>query len=342
MKLPHLASSLLFSALLSAPVLHAQTTDFTGNVSPVNINLTIRESSGGYLINEARRVADFTRGFTYPELITYDTTYLPDQPAGRSLLNPFGWDSSKGGNYVERVSSKTTTGTLVVTAEGSQKIATTRYTNATLLADLVAAGRIPSVTGYRIVAVRADTAGPVLYDNGTYPTQVNSGLYFFAEKGLNDPAPVFLGAETDVYDYPQLIDFEAYETAQAGAYTDTFTGTDNGFAYGILKDQNNGVTLGEFTLYRPASSNTYYKIRAGGPFNWSESYDVRAQRYRRGAINGTGLSGPARVYTGTNPGADDTPTDLNQGIVTGNIALPAATQQLSVKRYLDQIPPVAP
>jgi hypothetical protein len=163
----------------------------------------------------------------------------------------------------------------VVTATGSHTISRTRYTNANLLLELAAAypGRVTSTSGYRLVAVRFDTPADFepVYDNGTYFTLVRPGLYFFAERGADDPAPIFIGAEDKVYAFPQLIDFSSFETAEAGRYVDTFTGDpiEGGFDFSLQADSSNGLVLGEATIYRrPATSGTtdYYAMRVGGVF----------------------------------------------------------------------------
>ena len=225
MKLPYLASALLLHALL-APFALAQTfvTDLPGNVSTVNINLTVNETIGGWKISAAKKAADLAKGIEYPDTIRYDAVFFPSNPAS-AVLNPFGWIDTTTNNYVERVTTKSPGGTLTVTAEGSNLINKSRYTNATLLAELVAAGKIPAVRGYRIVAVRFDTVtdGNDVFDNTArgYMTLVKNGLYFFAESGAADPAPVYLGAEDNVYAFVQIIDFASFETAQSGKHATT-------------------------------------------------------------------------------------------------------------------------
>lgn len=348
MKLPYLASALLLHALL-APFAFAQTvvTSLPGNVSTLNINLTVAETIGGWKITDAKKASDATKDITYPDTIRYDAVFFPSDPAP-ALLNPYGWNTAGTNNYVERVTSRTPPGgTLTVTAEGSNLIHRTRYTNASLLAELVAAGQISSVKGYRLVAVRFDTVtdGNDVFDNtaGGYLTLVKRGLYFFAERGPNDAAPVYLGAEDNVYDFPQRIDFASFETAQAGKYKDIFTGRTEeqggGFAYTLVSDAYNGISLAEFAIYRrPATSANYYELRAGGVFNWKETYDNRGGRntYNRGAVTGKNLTGPATLYS-----APDTALTANSGIVTGSITLPAATYQSSLLKYMLQIPRIA-
>lgn len=348
MKLPLLAPAFILPALF-APALQAQdVTDLSGNVSTLNINLTVNETIGGNLITDQKKISDAAKGITYPDFITYDTTYRPDVPPGSALRNPYGWDITKGNNYVEKITSSNPTGTsLIVRAEGSHKIAKTRYTNATLLADLAAAGRITTTRGYRLVAVRFDTPTDfdAVYNTGTHLTAVNKGLYFFAENGPNDPSPVFLGAETDIYDYEQVIDFESYETAEAGKYIDTFTGTDTGFAYDVLSDSYKGISLAEVSVYRPSAPLSYYEMRVGGVFSWKESYSPRQDVYIRAAISGKGLSGPANTYVPVDTNDDDIadsyqPSGLNEAVVTGAVAMATAKQQASLQKYLNALPPV--
>lgn len=348
MKLPYLAPALLLHALL-APFALAQTyipNPATGNVSTVNLNLTVSETVGGWKISNSKKASDEAKGIQYPDTIRYDAVFL-NSTAPSSVLNPFGWADATTNNYVERVTSKTPAGgTLTVTAEGSQIINKTRYTNSTLLAELVAAGRISSVKGYRIVAVRFDTVtnGEDVFDNTArgYMTLVKPGLYFFAEAGANDAAPVYLGAEENVYDFPQIIDFSSFETVQAGKYTDIFTGRTEeqggGFAYTLKSDSFQGNSLAEFAIYRrPATTNAYYELRAGGLFKWRETYDNKGGRntYTRGAISGTGLTGPGTAYS-----AAGAAQSANSGIVTGSVTLPAAGYQANLNKYLLQIPPI--
>lgn len=348
MKLPHLVPALAAATLLASAA-RAQTApsaDLAGAVSTLNINLTLNETIGGFLTTEDKRVSDFAKGITYPAAVTYDTTFLPGQTPGSALLNPLGWDTARGNHYVEKVTQSTASGSLVVTASGAQSLGKSRFNNATLLADLVTAGVIPASAGYRIVAVRFDTDEAVPYNNGAFTTQINEGVYFFAEKGANDPAPVFLGAETDVYDYDRILAFESYETAQAGKYVDTFTGTSSGFAYKVLSDAYNGLSLGEFTVYRPAPEGSYYEMRAGGVFNWRETFDARRDAYLPGAVSGTNLSGPARLYARIDTDNDtvpDTlaPTERNVAIVTGSITFAAGKYQPGMRKYLDRVPRVS-
>jgi hypothetical protein len=343
--LPVLTAATVLACAASARA--TPSADIGGTVATLNINLTLTETIGGFLATEQKRVADFAKGITYPSAITYDTTFLPDQTPRSGILNPFGWDTSRGNHYVERVTQSTASGTLIVTATGAQALGKSRFTGATLLADLVSEDLIPASSGYRIVAVRFATDEDAPYDNGTYSTRINDGVYFFAEKGAKDPAPVFLGAENDVYDHDRILAFDSRETVQAGKYVDTFTGTPDGFAYKVLSESYNGLSLGEFTIRRPVSEGAYYEIRAGGVFNWRETFDARRAAYLPGAVTGTNLSGPARLYAliDTN---DDTvpdtfsPTEGNVAIVTGSITLAAGQYQASMRRYLDRVPPVSP
>ena len=192
--------SRLIPLLVLAPLAHAQEVDIddaSGYVAPLTINLVVSETTGGYAISAAKKESDAAKGVTYPDFTTFQTTYQPDTPVS-AIINPFGWDAAKGNNYVEKVTTKLTDPEApVVTAAGSYKVTKTRYTNATLLADLVAAGIIPTATGYRLVAVRFNVAGDSHYDTPTHLTDVNTGYYFFAEMGAKDPSPVYLGAERD-------------------------------------------------------------------------------------------------------------------------------------------------
>lgn len=347
MKLPYLAPALLLHALL-APFALGQTSipnPATGNISTVNLNLTINETIGGWKITDARKLADANRGLTYPPTIQYDVVFF-GSTAPSNTQNPFGWSDLTTNNYVERVTQSGNPATPVYTAEGANVIAKTRYTNATLLAELAAAGEISGVKGYRIVAVRFDTLtnGEDVFNNAAagYMTLVKPGLYFFAEQGPNDAAPVYLGAEDNVYDHKQVIDFSSFETAQGGRYKDVFTGRTEeqggGFAYTLVSDAYAGISLAEFAIYRrPTTTTNYYELRAGGVFSWKETYDNRGSRntYNRGPITGKGLTGPATLYSST-----DVAQSANSGIVTGNIILPAAAYSGNLNKYLLQIPPI--
>lgn len=348
MKLPLILPALVLPVLLT-PVLYAQgtpLTDFSGNVSSLTISLTINETIGGNRLTDDQVASLALRGTTVPSLITFDTTYGSAETAASAIRNPFGWDITKGNNYVELVSSSTNaSGNLVVRASGSHKINKARYTNATLLADLVAADLIPATRGYRLVAVRFTTDIERVYDNRTV---VNSGLYFFADNGTDDP--VFLGAENDVYDYEQVIDFESFETAESGKYIDTFTGRTEeeggGFAYDVVSDSYSGLSLAEVSIYRrPSSPLAYYEMRVGGIFRWKETYNARQDVYARAAITGKGLSGPANTYVPVDTNDDDVtdsyaPSGLNEGVVNGSVVMATARQQADLQRYLDQLPGV--
>ena len=349
MKLPYLAPALLLHALL-APFALAQTNvpnPATGNVSAVSINLTVNETIGGWKISDARKATDLAKGIEYPNTVQYDVVFF-GSTAPSSILNPYGWSDTTTNNYVERVTKNTPPGgTLTVTADGANAISKTRYTNATLLAELAAAGKISSVKGYRIVAVRFNTItnGEDVFDNTAagYMTLVKPGLYFFAEQGANDAAPVYLGAEDNVYEFPQIIDFSSFETAEAGKYRDVFTGRTEeqggGFAYTLVSDAYSGISLAEFAIYRrPATTTSYYELRAGGVFSWKETYNNKGGRntYDRGAVTGKGLTGPATLYSST--GVAQT---ANKAIVTGNITLPAAAYVANLNKYLLKIPPLA-
>lgn len=350
MKLPYLAPALLLHALL-APFALGQTmipNPATGNLSTVSINLTISETVGGWKITDAKKAAQAPKLITYPDTIRYDAVFL-NSTALSNILDPLGWNDATTTHYVERVTTKpeTANSPMVVTAEGSNVIKKTRYTNATLLAELAAAGLISSTKGYRIVAVRFDTLtnGEDVFDNTArgFLTLVKPGLYFFAEQGANDSAPVYLGAEDNVYAHAQHIDFSSFETVQAGKYKDVFTGRPEdqggGFAYSLVSDSFKGNSLAEVAIYRrPATTNSYYELRAGGVFSWKETYTNKRDlnTYNRGAISGKNLTGPGTAYSDV--GA---PLSTNSGIVTGGISLPAAKYQANLNKYLLQIPPLA-
>lgn len=352
MKLPLILPALVLPALL-APALHAQTA-LTGNVSSLSLSLTVNETIGGNKLTDAQVAKLESRGTDINDFIQYDIVFSSN-PAS-NIRNPSGWDLSKGNNYVERVVNNATADPQVVTAYGSHKIHKTRYTNATLLADLVAAGRIPATKGYRLVAVRFNLPNApfdYVHNNGTYSTAVNGGLYFFAEGRAGDPI-VFLGAEDDEYDYSsgdhaKLIDFESYETADAGKYVDVFTGSPNGWIYTVSSDSYKGVSLAEVSLYRTNGNPlSYYEIRVGGIFSWAESYNRRLNTYVRGAIAGKNLAGPANTYVATDTNGDsvtDTfePSGLYEGVASGSVKMGSSrhTADLTnLARYLDQIPPV--
>ena len=341
MKIPYLAPAALLVQALLAPAVSAQTMapDFPGNVSTLSINLTVHETIGGHRITAARQAADANRGIEYPDTIRYDFVYNPGNPAP-ALLNPIGWNTPAGTNYVERVTSATPGGNLTVTANGAHAIHRTRYTNATLINDLVSTGRIPAARGYRLVAVRFDVPPGIdwVHDTGTHLTLVRPGLYFFAEAGANDPAPVFIGAEDNVYAADQLIDFASFETVESGRYVDRFTDTGAGFDYQLVSDAYNGLALAEFALYRRPGAGGYFQMRAGGVFNWRETYDNRNNRntYTRGPITGRNLTGPGGLYAGDGQNTGD-----HESIVTGAITMPAAAYRDNLRKYMDAIPPIA-
>jgi hypothetical protein len=342
MKLPYLAPAALLAQAIFAPLASAQTiaTDLPGNVSTVSINLTINETIGGHRVTTVQEQRDLARNITYPDTIRFDAVYNPGDPAP-ALLNPFGWNTPGVNNYVERVVTTNTNGGTVVTANGAHKINKARYTNATLLNDLVAAGRIPATRGYRLVAVRFDVPTEIdalVYDTGTYLTIVRPGLYFYAELGANDPSPIFLGAEDNIYVADQLIDFASFETAESGRYVDTFTNAGDGWNYRLVSDAYSGLALAEFAIYRRPATGGYYQMRAGGVFNWRETYDNRNNRntYTRGAITGRNLTGPASLFDGEGQNTGD-----HEAIVTGAVSMPAATYRPSLVKYLNAIPPIA-
>ena len=371
MKAPFLLPVLLLPSLALAN--HRTITDVGGTVAPLTVSATISETIGGNLLTDAKKAAAEAKGATYPSLITYNTTYLPDAPVS-AIMNPFWWDATKGNNYVERVTTKAAdTPSPVVTAEGSYALASTRYTNATLLADLAASGRIPSVEGYRIVVVTFDLPDEVHFYNGTYTTHVNDHLYFFAEKGPADPAPVFLGAEyDDIYVYDKVVGFRRATTIKSGKYTDTFTGdpAGSGYIYKLAAQSFSGRTAADIMFYRPTPGDNRYQIRLGGIFTWSERYDAKKQLITGGGFSGTGLDGPAQGYfvlrttDGTNGGStehatsetggevphtehhghvyDYVPNGGNQGIATGSIKTGAETRYDSMLKYLNSIPAVIP
>lgn len=344
-KLPALLTALIAPMLLG-PALLAQTfvQDLGGNVSPLNLNLTINETIGGYRISDVQRERELARNIEYPDTIRYDAVYSPGNPAS-AIRNPYGWTDTNVDNYVERVTSRVVNGNTVVTAAGSNVISRTRYTNATLLEELAAAypDRISSPRGYQLVAVRFDTPTDFepVYDTGTHLTLVRPGLYFFAER--SGEAPIFIGAEDNVYAFPQLIDFSSFETAEAGRYTDVFTGNpiEGGFDYALQADAYNGIALAEFTVYRRSAGSgagDYYAMRAGGVFNWREVYNPRrgpAGTYDRGPIAGRNLAGPGLAFAG---GAA---TEVNEAIITGAVTMPAARYEATLKRYLDALPPIS-
>lgn len=364
---------LLPALLLGAPLLHANhrtIEDVGGTVAPLTINLVVSESTGGYLLNDAKKAAEEAKGVTYPALTTYTTTYLPDATAS-ALLNPFWWDSTKGNNFVERVTTKDAdTPSPVVTATGIYKTVSARYTNATLLGDLAATGRIPSVAGYRIVAVNFELDDEVHYYNGTTTTHVNGRLYFFAENNANASAPlVFLGSEyDDLYLYTKVVGFRRSTTIKSGKYTDTFTGRPDGsgYDYKLASQSFSGRTAADISFFRPTGGSNLYQIRVGGIFNWQESYNTRKEMITGGGFSGASLAGPAQgvfVVDANDPGTpvppegeaghDDAPHDHghvydyipnggNPGIATGSVKTGSETHYESMLKYLNGIPEVRP
>lgn len=333
----------LIPLLALAPLSHAQEVDIddaSGYIAPLTINLTLSETTGGNAISPEKKTADAAKGITYPDLATFQTTYEPDSPLS-TIINPFGWDAAKGNNYVERVTTKLSDPDApVITAAGTLKITKTRYTNATLLADLAAAGEIPSADGYRLVAVRFNVSGDSHYDTPTHVTDVNTGYYFFAEKGPNDPSPIYLGAERDeMFADEKVIAFTRSMTAKAGKYLDVFTGDpiEGGYDYALKSESYSGTTLADFTFFRPAANQTFYLITAEGLFNWKESYDPRRQLMEPGAFNGSGLIGPAQGYSHTEE-AGYVANASNRAVVNGAVKFGPATFSESMIKYMDKLP----
>ena len=335
--------SRLIPLLVLAPLAHAQEVDIddaSGYVAPLTINLVVSETTGGYAISAAKKESEAARGVTYPDFTTFQTTYQPDTPVS-AIINPFGWDAAKGNNYVEKVTTKLTDPEApVVTAAGSYKVTKTRYTNATLLADLVAAGIIPTATGYRLVAVRFNVAGDSHYDTPTHLTDVNTGYYFFAEMGAKDPSPVYLGAERDdMFGDEKFIAFSRGTTAKSGAYVDVFTGgaTGGGYAYTLKSESYSGSTYAEFTFYRPAANEAFYLLGAQGILNWSERYDARRQAMTPGLANGPSLAGTAQGYSHTEEGGY-VATGKNPALVGGSVNFGPTVFSESMIKYLNQMP----
>ena len=347
---------------LSSPALlanHEDIFDASGSVAPVTINLTLSETVGGHVVVEARRDAELARGVDYPEHTVLSNTYSPDALVS-AKVNPFGWEDLTRNHHVERVTTNARNPAApVVTANGSYAIKRSRYTNATLLADLAAAGKIPAVAGYRIVAVKMDLDHEVHYTTTTraenFTTHVNNRLYFFAERGPDDPAPVFLGAEyKDIYLYDDVIGLDRFTEIRSGRYVDTFTGRldGTGFDYAPKSQSFTGSTAGEFTFFRPAPAGNFYLIRVGGIMRWSERYDARAGQYVSGAITGNSLAGPAQGFFGPTPveteGHDHAaehhyiPNATNQAVASGAVNIGASRNLPSMLRYLNQLPPVMP
>ena len=351
MKAPYLLPALLLPCIVLAN--HESITDAAGSVAPLTITLALSETVGGHTVSAAKKEADAARGITYSDATTFSTTYTPDElvPA---IDNPFGWTHPTVTNYVERVTTNARNPERpVVTAAGEHKLSRSRYTNATLLSDLVTAGKIPSVEGYRIVAVRFELDHEVHYMTaGGYNTHVNDHYYFYAEKGAADPAPVFLGAEyNDVYVYNQIVGLTRVTEVKAGKYSDTFTGDpdEGGFDYALASQNYMHTAAGEFFFFRPTpSADSFYKITAHGLYRWNERYDKRSATFRTGGITGAGLVGPAQGYFGVvdpdHPGTfhEYTANGGNQAVVTGSIRTAAATRFDSMLKYLNQIPSVMP
>lgn len=352
MKIPYLASAALLAQAIIAPIVSAQTYleepdgspgDVPGNVSTLSFNLTISETVGGHRVTEAQRQRDLNRGVRYYEdALRYDAVFNPGQPS-EPVLNPFAWATVGTHHFVERVTERldSTGAATTVTANGVHKIHKTRYTNTTLLNDLALLhpGRVTSARGWRLVAVRFDGvpfAFNLLYNTPTHVSIVRPGLYFFAEQGANDPQPIFIGAEDNLYAVPQLIDFASFETVEGGKYVDRFdrTPTDT-WDYTLVSDAYSGQALGEFAVYRrPGTVGEYLQMRAGGVLSWRETYDSRRNTYNRGAITGRNLTGPGALYSaGENTGQ-------HESIVTGTVSMGSASYRPSMKKYLDALPPV--
>ncbi len=359
MKRPLLLPALLAFASTALLADHEDILDASGSVAPVTINLVLSETVGGHVITDARRQTDFARGADYPANTVYSSTYTPDAMVS-AVLNPFGWTDATRAHHVERVTvDNRVAGAPVVTATGVYTLARSRYTNATLLEDLVAAGKIPSTAGYRIVAVSFDLDHEVHYTttrpSDNFTTHVNNRLYFFAERGANDPSPVFLGAEyKDIYIYDDVIGLDRFTEVKSGRYVDRFTGRldGTGFDYAPASQSLSGRSAAEFTFFRPAPSGNFYLIRVGGILNWSERYDARRGEYVSGAINGNSLAGPAQGYFGPTPvetvGHDHaaehhyTPNATNQAVANGSVRIGAAQNFSSMTKYLNHLPPVMP
>lgn len=348
MKKNHLPWVLLLAPALFAN--HATITDVGGLVAPLVINLTLRESIGGYAVDQAFKTNEAAKGVTYPDFSTFSTTYAPDQPVS-AIRDPFGWDPARAAHHVERVTTNSANPTApVVTAAGVRKLYTSRYTNATLLADLVAAGLIDSAQGYRIVAVKFELDHEVHFDIGAYNTHVNDHLYFFVERGAEDPAPVFLGAEyQDIYVFTPVIGLTRHAIVRTGRYVDTFTGdpVEGGFDYALNTLNESVSSAGEYVFYRPAPSGNLYAIRAGGLLRWTERYDARRGALLIGAPAGGGLVGPAEGNYVTDENADGVAETLtanggNPAIVSGSVSANAPVRQASMLRYLNRLPPVLP
>ena len=185
-----------------------------------------------------------------------------------------------------------------------------------------------------------------------YNTHINDHYYFFAEKGADDPAPVFLGAEYgDIYIHNQLVGLDRVTTIQSGKYADTFTGdsVEGGFDYALASLNYANTAAGEFFFLRPAPGDgAFYRITAQGIFRWTERYDRTRGFVAVGPIIGSNLVGPAQGYFGVpdqdHPGIyhQYTPNAGNPAVVTGSVRTGAATHSASLLKYMNQIPNVMP
>lgn len=350
MKLPYLLPALfLLPTILHAN--HGTILDASGTVAPLTVSLTLSESVGGYDLTETRKESDALKGIDYPEFTVFSETFSPDAKE-RAIRNPFGWEDLTRNRYVERVTTDARVPeSPVVTAIGTLAIAKSRYTNTTLLEDLVAAGIIDDPSGYRIVVVTFDLEHEVHYVTPQFTTHVNNRFYFFAEQGPDDPAPVFLGAEyKDVYIYDEVIGFTRNTTVESGRYTDTFTGrTDGtGYDYSMSALSLKATTAAEFVFFRPAPGGNLYLINAAGLFGSSERYDARRRILLPGPITGNNLTGPAQGYFHTSAeesghaGHDYVVNHANQAVVTGSVKVAAPTRLDSMIKYLNQLPNVMP
>lgn len=350
MKFPYLLPALVVLPL-ALRANHETITDASGTVAPLAVNLTLSESVGGYDIADTRKATDAAKGIDYPDFTVFSDVFTPDAKES-AIRNPFGWEETARNRYVERVTTDSRVPeSPVVTAVGALAIAKSRYTNATLLADLAAAGKIDSPAGYRIVAVTFDLEHEVHYTTPNWTTHVNDHLYFFAERGEDDPAPVFLGAEyKDVYIYDEVIAFTRSTTIRSGRYTDTFTGRadGSGYDYALKSQALTGTIAAEFGFFRPAPGNNLYIIKPSGLFGWSERYDARREILVPGPIASTNLTGPAQGYFHTPTEEGDhhahnyIPNLGNQAVVTGSVKVASATRHDSMLKYLNSLPNVMP
>lgn len=337
--------SRLIPLLALAPLSYAQEVevdidDASGFVAPLTINLTLSETTGGYAISAEKKESDAAKGIDYPDFATFQTIFEPDSPLS-AIINPFAWDLSRGNNYVERVTtSSSDPAGPVTTATGSYAITKTRYTNATLLADLVAAGTIASANGYRLVAVRFNVSSDSHYETPTHVTDVNDDYYFFAENGPNDPAPIYLGAERDeMFGHEKFIAFSRGFTAKTGKYVDVFTGdpAEGDPAYTLRSESYSGTTLAEFTFYRPVVEDSFYLLTVEGLCNWSERYDPRRGAMTPTLFNGPRLDGPAQGYSHSEE-TGYVPTSANQALVVGSVKFGRPAFFESMIKYMDQMP----